>query len=159
VAEVAEQAATKAGKDAEAARKLVAAALASVKLKTDEDGQTQYLLFLGRGEIDALADAVVDHWDDLAGGTAQTPAGRGSPPAAGDKPRSSRQQKAAAKEAVPATVARAVSALFDGGKAVDLAMFGRMLADLPDKNIDAACQVAHALSTNKVSMEMDFYTA
>ena len=34
-----------------------------------------------------------------------------------------------------------------------------MLADMPEKNIDAACQVAHALSTNEVAMEMDFYTA
>jgi len=27
------------------------------------------------------------------------------------------------------------------------------------KNMDAACQVAHAISTHKVSMEFDFYTA
>src|SRR6185503_11754224 len=33
------------------------------------------------------------------------------------------------------------------------------LADLPERNISAACQVAHALSTNKVSMEFDYYTA
>ena len=39
-------------------------------------------------------------------------------------------------------------------------LFGRMLADLPEKNMDAACQVAHAISTNKIhSMEMDYYTA
>jgi len=35
-----------------------------------------------------------------------------------------------------------------------------MLADLPEQNIHAACQVAHAISTNKIhSMEMDYYTA
>ena len=34
-----------------------------------------------------------------------------------------------------------------------------MMAEHPGANIDAACQVAHALSTNKVSMEMDYYTA
>jgi CRISPR system Cascade subunit CasC len=34
-----------------------------------------------------------------------------------------------------------------------------MLADLPEKNIDAACQVAHAFSTHQVSMELDFYAA
>src|SRR5712671_533258 len=35
-----------------------------------------------------------------------------------------------------------------------------MLADLPENNVDAACQVAHAISTNKIhSMEMDYYTA
>ena len=34
-----------------------------------------------------------------------------------------------------------------------------MMAEHSEVNIDAACQVAHAISTNKVSMEMDFYTA
>jgi CRISPR system Cascade subunit CasC len=34
-----------------------------------------------------------------------------------------------------------------------------MLADMPDRNVNAACQVAHALSTHKVEMEMDFFTA
>jgi CRISPR system Cascade subunit CasC len=47
----------------------------------------------------------------------------------------------------------------DGSKAADLALFGRMLADLPESNVDAACQVAHAISTHKVGVEFDFYTA
>lgn len=43
--------------------------------------------------------------------------------------------------------------------APDIAMFGRMLADRPETNVDAACQVAHAISTHGVEMEMDFFTA
>ena len=34
-----------------------------------------------------------------------------------------------------------------------------MLAEQPGRNTDGACQVAHAISTHKVDMEMDFYTA
>lgn len=34
-----------------------------------------------------------------------------------------------------------------------------MIADKPDHNVDAACQVAHAISTHRVSMEFDFFTA
>jgi CRISPR system Cascade subunit CasC len=41
----------------------------------------------------------------------------------------------------------------------DVALFGRMLAEAPDVNIDAACQVAHALSTHATELEMDFFTA
>jgi CRISPR system Cascade subunit CasC len=41
----------------------------------------------------------------------------------------------------------------------DIALFGRMLAEAPDNNIDAACQVAHALSTHAAALEMDFFTA
>lgn len=43
--------------------------------------------------------------------------------------------------------------------APDIALFGRMLAEDPALNLDAACQVAHAISTHRVSMEMDFFTA
>lgn len=47
----------------------------------------------------------------------------------------------------------------DRTSAPDIALFGRMLAEHPDLNIDAASQVAHAISTHRISMEMDFYTA
>lgn len=43
--------------------------------------------------------------------------------------------------------------------AVDIAMFGRMLADNPDLNRDAAVQVAHAFTVNGVAIADDFYTA
>jgi CRISPR system Cascade subunit CasC len=49
--------------------------------------------------------------------------------------------------------------LLNGGKAVDVALFGRMLADLPEVNQDAACQVAHAISTHRVEREFDYFTA
>jgi len=41
----------------------------------------------------------------------------------------------------------------------DIALFGRMLAEQPKRNTEAACQVAHPISTHKVDMEMDYFTA
>lgn len=43
--------------------------------------------------------------------------------------------------------------------AVDIAMFGRMLADNPAYNRDAAVQVAHAITTHPVVVEDDYYVA
>jgi CRISPR system Cascade subunit CasC len=43
--------------------------------------------------------------------------------------------------------------------AADIALFGRMLADEPSYNREAAAQVAHAITTHKVSVEDDYYTA
>lgn len=43
--------------------------------------------------------------------------------------------------------------------AVDIAMFGRMLADSPDFNREAAVQVAHAITVNRIEVENDYYTA
>ena len=43
--------------------------------------------------------------------------------------------------------------------AADIAMFGRMLADDPDFNREAAVQVSHAITTHRVMIEDDFYTA
>ncbi len=41
----------------------------------------------------------------------------------------------------------------------DLAMFGRMLAAAPAKSVDAAVQVAHAISVHRVAVEDDYFTA
>jgi CRISPR system Cascade subunit CasC len=43
--------------------------------------------------------------------------------------------------------------------AVDIAMFGRMLADDPDFNRDAAVQVGHAITTHRAQAEEDWYSA
>ncbi|GLW59742.1 Cse4 family CRISPR-associated protein [Hydrogenophilus thermoluteolus] len=43
--------------------------------------------------------------------------------------------------------------------AADIALFGRMLADAPRFNTEAACQVAHAITVHRVAVEDDFYTA
>ncbi|OCG13456.1 type I-E CRISPR-associated protein Cas7/Cse4/CasC [Gilliamella apicola] len=42
---------------------------------------------------------------------------------------------------------------------IDIALFGRMLADSPAFNIEAACQVSHALGVSTVTIEDDFFTA
>lgn len=43
--------------------------------------------------------------------------------------------------------------------AVDIAMFGRMLAEKTDFNVEAACQVAHAFGVSETIVEDDFFTA
>ncbi|MBA3946028.1 MAG: type I-E CRISPR-associated protein Cas7/Cse4/CasC [Herpetosiphonaceae bacterium] len=138
------------GKPEELARTVVAVLLGGVNLKVEDD-QTQYLLFLGRREIARLSELAVQHWDELAGIAKQmdtAPSGTGK-----------RNAKKGAAALVPKPIKDAVLACLDSGKAIDLALFGRMVADLPDVNCDAACQVAHAVSTNTVNIEFDYYTA
>jgi CRISPR system Cascade subunit CasC len=43
--------------------------------------------------------------------------------------------------------------------AADIALFGRMLAASPRFNVEAAAQVAHAITVHKVAVENDFFTA
>lgn len=155
----------KKGKPEDEARAAVTVALAAGGLKTDDKGHTQYLLFLGRREIEGLVQIVDDHFDALKGISAN------EENSAGDKDddakktkktkkkKTAKQQKAEAKKSAPDAVVKSVKKLLDGGRSADLALFGRMLADMPQANIDAACQVAHAISTNRVAMEMDYFTA
>jgi CRISPR system Cascade subunit CasC len=146
----------KPGRDEPAITRAVTTALAAGGLKLADKNLTQYLLFLGEGEIARFAELVEKHFEALA----KEPEKIETPPAEGAKKKPARKEKAEAKLAAPEEVQKAVPTLLDGGKAADLALFGRMLADLPEKNVDAACQVAHAISTNKIhSMEMDYYTA
>lgn len=45
------------------------------------------------------------------------------------------------------------------GQSADIALFGRMLASSPSYNVEAACQVAHAISVHPVVIEDDYFTA
>lgn len=136
------------GWDADRSRKLAEAALTAMGFGVDE-AQSQYLLFLGHDEIDRLAAAIGEHADALSQAA----------DAGGKTSDEGKRTKKQSKAGVPKDVHLALVDVLDGGKAADLALFGRMLADLPDRNIDAACQVAHGISTNAIEMEMDFYTA
>ncbi len=128
-------------RDADAAKAKIEVALSSAGLKIKDDGKTEYLLFLGEGEIAALAGLIDRHWDELV--------------VAAEK-----KSKKDAKASVSPEIGKSVKALLkDGGKAVDVALFGRMLADLPAVNQEAACQVAHAISTHRVEREFDYFTA
>jgi len=129
-----------AGRDPLEAEGKIEVALAAAGLKLKDDGKTEYLLFLGEGEVAAFAALIEQHWDEL--------------PVGGDK-----KSKKDAKASLPAEIVKKAKALLDGGKAVDVALFGRMLADLPSVNQDAACQVAHAISTHRVEREFDYFTA
>ncbi|MEZ6043687.1 MAG: type I-E CRISPR-associated protein Cas7/Cse4/CasC [Planctomycetaceae bacterium] len=143
--------------DPDQVRKIIELALSSQKLTVDENGLTQYLLFVGRREVSSLARVIREHWKTLSDMVPSESSEEGEDSATPNK--SARKAKADKKAAIPPDVTKAVAAVLDGGKAADLALFGRMLADLPDKNVDAASQVAHAISTNKVDMEMDYFTA
>lgn len=129
-------------RDQDEAMSKIEAALAAAGLKLKDDGKTEYLLFLGEGEIAGFANLIENNWDLLV------------TPAAGEK-----KNKKESKAAIPAELVKQAKSLLDGGKAVDVAMFGRMLADLPQVNQDAACQVAHAISTHRVERDFDYFTA
>ncbi len=42
---------------------------------------------------------------------------------------------------------------------LDIALFGRMVANAPDMNVEAAASFAHAISTHRVDSEIDYFTA
>jgi len=134
---------------AEAAEK-ARLALAAMGLTVKDDGKSEYLLFLGQREILHISDIIHEKWDSI------TDPAAGAPRDEGGKP--SKAKKQAAQAADPELKA-ALNKVLDGGKALDVALFGRMLADMPDRNQYAACQVAHAISTHAVEREFDFYTA
>jgi CRISPR system Cascade subunit CasC len=114
------------------ARELAASLLAAdpLNLKVDEGGVTAQLLFWRPNELDALADVCVDDVESLEAG-----------------PPSAEARK------------RVANLLTRGGSGLDVALFGRMIAEMPEGNVDAACHVAHAIGTHRLAAEFDYYTA
>lgn len=68
-------------------------------------------------------------------------------------------EKVAAGEELPKEKELKKLVLRRADGAVDIAMFGRMLADDADFNRDAAVQVAHAITTHAAQPEEDWYSA
>ena len=54
---------------------------------------------------------------------------------------------------------KSIQVALNKGSGVDVALFGRMVADDPVLNTDASAQVAHAISTHRVDNEYDYFTA
>lgn len=106
-----------------------------LKVKANKGGEplTEYLMFLGESELDAAAEVLAPEADEL------------------------KNPKSKALDAAGKAITEILKR--KGAGAVDVALFGRMLANLPEGNADASCQVAHAISTHRVDREFDYYTA
>jgi CRISPR system Cascade subunit CasC len=163
---VAEKVAASGKADLERAKTAVVRALGGAKLtaelKPEGDHQvwkTQYLLFLPSRIVGELAELVAAHVEALTPAPAAAEKPKSDEGSKG-KPKTKKQEKTEAKDEVPAELRKQIDKLLsDGSRTPELGLFGRMIADTPGWNVDAACQVAHALSTHRVSMEFDFYTA
>ncbi|MFC7217722.1 type I-E CRISPR-associated protein Cas7/Cse4/CasC [Streptomyces polyrhachis] len=95
----------------------------------DPAPETKYLVFLSARQLDGLARLAVDGAPDITAFLK-------------DKKNKDRAREIA-----------------DTRHSVDIALFGRMVADAADINVDAAVQVAHAISVHRVENESDYYTA
>ena len=117
----------------------------------EKEKKTKVLLYLGNDEIERMGKIILDKYDDLLKAKCEQDA----------KEEDQKEKKKSKKEnnLFQDACKKAAKEFKSGTKAADIAMFGRMMAEHPGDNIDAACQVAHAISTNKASMEMDYYTA
>jgi len=132
---------TAAGKPEEEAS-LIAAKIAEAYAGTMNGERTGVLLYLSKEEIETLSNGLLNNWE-AALQAARNP---------NDK---------ASQNTAPFTdlVKELSKETKNRTSAPDIALFGRMLADKPELNLDAACQVAHAISTHRVNMDLDFFTA
>lgn len=106
---------------------------AGLKVKLDKkNGEflTGALLFVSKGQLNKLAQYAIDN------------------PDLGEK--KSKELKETKKE---------LKQILLNDNSLALAMFGRMVADDPSLNVDAAVQVAHAISTHEIVPEFDYFTA
>ncbi len=132
--------------------------------EASEDHKTEYLLFLPKRQLAKLAALIDKHWSELEPlGANPKPSEPARPEPEGKAKATSKVKKkgkAEKKSAFPNEIRNQLIAIFkDAARSPDLALFGRMIADAPEWNVNAACQVAHAISTNRVAMDFDFYTA
>lgn len=119
------------------------------KVKKDDDGADgdadtedakllSYLLFVSMPELSAMRELIANHHPMFA---------------------SLATKKKIKATDIDKTFKTGLKECLSRSRAIDIALFGRMLADMPEVNQDAACQVAHAISTHRVEREFDYFTA
>ncbi len=129
-------------------------ALSALGLKIEKDWASQMLLFLGHNEIDKVVKVLIKYWDKLDDKNDEE-----QEASKDEKKNDKKNIKKKAKASAPPGLDKELKDALDGEKAVDVALYGRMLADLPAANQYAACQVAHAISTHRIEREFDYFTA
>lgn len=115
--------------------------LVVVGFKFKDDGKIEYLLFFGEVEIVGFVVLIEQCWDEL-----------GSVVLVGEK-----KGKKEVKVNVLVEVIKQVRVLFDGGKVVDVVLFGWMFVDLFEVNQDVVCQVVYVISIYCVECEFDYF--
>lgn len=125
------------GKDQEQAVSVAAAFVESYAAKMDKKkpDQTSVLVFFTNSEVEQIVTILLENWEAAAADSKE------------------------GKKIITSLATQMVKETKNRTSAPDVALFGRMLASKPELNIDAACQVSHAISTHRVTMEMDYYTA
>ncbi|MBW5424304.1 type I-E CRISPR-associated protein Cas7/Cse4/CasC [Streptomyces sp. BG9H] len=97
--------------------------------------ESSYLMFLSSRQLDALAVLALE---GNPGGDLK---------AFKEALKNNKEYKARVRDAV------------DSRHSVDIALFGRMVADSPDLNVEGATQVAHAIGVHPSEIESDYFTA
>lgn len=133
------------------------------KVKKTGEYQAKALFFMSKAQAKALARITVDNAEiiNLAGSLAAKDNSEADDSADEKKDKSKEKAKKITteqKKQFDKVIEQAIDAL-KGNPSIEIALFGRMVADDPSLNTDACAQVAHAISTHKVSNEYDYFTA
>lgn len=133
---------------ADAAQAATCAKLMADALTTDT------LFFISQGEVEALAGFAAEK-------------GFALPVEAKKKKKTASAENAAADESAGTSLPKAtvtemkkcLTCAKTAADGLDIALFGRMVAQAPELNVQAAASFAHAISTHKASNEVEFFTA
>lgn len=106
-------------------------ALDGAKISVNKKDHTTKALFMtSRGQLEKAARFIIAHKDEYL-----------------------------AKKGPSKDTSKQLKDNFKDTNSVDMALFGRMVANATDLSVDAAAQVAHAISTHEIVPEFDFFSA
>lgn len=115
--------------DNKSATQKAVAVLKKFGIKMDDDNKSKALLMVSNGQLKKFAKYVTVH-DILK-----------------------------QKKKIDSKTKKEIEKALSGDRTLDLALFGRMVADDAELNVEGAAQVAHAISTHEVVPEFDYFTA
>ena len=112
--------------------------------ESDKDSKSATLLFMGKSEIRKIAESFQKADFDFQRVY---------------KDLKKNEYQRISKENLPKIIGKSEFALTNELDGLDIALFGRMVAQAPTMDVEAASSFSHAISTHKVTNQIEFFTA
>jgi CRISPR system Cascade subunit CasC len=139
---------------------------AGMGIKWDRPDKTTAEMFIPADADSRLARLAHERWNELSSAreVARTEIAKAHNPTSKTKRRTPEEADGQDEDAgapvasIPAELKKAAQAAFNPSASIEIALYGRMLANIPGANVPSAVQVADALSVDAIQDHVDDFT-
>ena len=147
----------------ENANELAEKALQLIGVVKEKDPKKNAIAFMSDSQFENIVNAIIDNLESLIAAIKDSKKGKKGKKGSDDSDDTNGSDDSNdsndSKNNKNSKIKKVLENCLKNGYTSDILLFGRMYADNPSLNVDAAAQVAHAISTHEIRVQHDYFTA